>query len=392
MKKSLLFFVLFFSFYFQCQASTANIIGISFISSEQTVSPGIISDKLTIQTQNNSGLSELIDETADLTLSVDSNTGQFNSNNTSWNPTNIFTMSKNTANKNFYYQDITPGIYTIKAVLKTRISGKEWQATQKIIIGNIVTDPGSSSTSTVATSTDVSNSTSTNVVITSTTTSTNVNNISTHYIQEVISVYVQPTTFDLTAGRDRLGYIGVPLSFEAKAKLSKDLKKNHCLYNWSFGDGSAEKGDKVQHVYDYIGTYNLVLNGDCDGNQAVSRIRIQILKPNLTFDLLPDSSVQINNLGLAEINLYTFYLKSGHNEYYFPIDTIIDSGSSIIISNKYLNFDQQDTLSLIDYSKDELWTKNRVAGFSAVTDIPESELKQFIDTYQRLTMPLPILN
>ena len=100
MKKSLLFFVLFFSFYFQCQASTANIIGISFISSEQTVSPGIISDKLTIQTQNNSGLSELIDETADLTLSVDSNTGQFNSNNTSWNPTNIFTMSKNTANKN----------------------------------------------------------------------------------------------------------------------------------------------------------------------------------------------------------------------------------------------------------------------------------------------------
>jgi len=172
--------------------AVANIDHIVFISAPQTVAPDSISKVLTIQTQNVSGVLEAIDETSDLTVTINSPTGQFNSNSTTWNPASTFTMSKNTGNKNFYYKDITEGTYTINATLMTRTTGKSWTTSQDIIISN--TPPEVDSNVDAETDTDA----------TSTADFSPSGPISTHYIQEDLSKYVEPVSvFELSAGRAR---------------------------------------------------------------------------------------------------------------------------------------------------------------------------------------------
>lgn len=330
-------------------AAVANINQIVFITEPQTVSPGVISKAFTIQTQNSAGSLETIDETSDLKVSVTSATGEFNSNSTSWNPATTFTMSKNTGNKNFYYKDPTAGTYQITATLTTRITSKSWTTSQTVTIGESVVDPidtggGSTATSTTATSTTSGGQT----VSTSTSSNNGTTVVSTHYITEVVSVYVEPTIFELSAGRDRLGYVGTPLDFKIKYKLSSDLKNKKCEYLWSFGDGSTETGEEVEHIYKYPGNYNLVLNGECSERKAVSRAIIKILAPNISLNKNSDGSFVITNNNKYEINLYNWRLVADKQKYIFPLDTIISAGEKITFPAEYTKILEEGAVSLID--------------------------------------------
>jgi hypothetical protein len=170
-------------------AAVANITQINFVTEEQTVAPGIISKVFTIQTKNETGTAEPIDETSDLEVSVTSQTGQFNSNATNWNPNTIFTMSKNTANKNFYYKDSTEGEYVITAKLVTRITGKTWTNTQAVRISTQTDSGGDDSGSGSGDGSgegegDGSNEGGTSTTTSTSTTPTATSSISTHYVQE----------------------------------------------------------------------------------------------------------------------------------------------------------------------------------------------------------------
>ena len=384
MKKTffLLFFCLFgLIFSSNTNAAVSNISKIVFTTPEQSIAPGEISKVFTIQTQNSAGQMETIDETADLTLSVDSTSGEFNSNSTNWNPNTIFTMSKNTGNKNFYFKDTSEGEFTITASLKTRTSGASWQTSQKVFVGEtIIIDPGTSTT-TNSTSTDSGSSSQT---------SSSTNNISTHYIQEVISVYVEPTIFELSAGRDRLGYVGNPLEFQAKVNLTGSLKHKTCRYFWSFGDGYSDKGDSVNHVYDLPGQYNLLVNGDCDGYKAVDRLRVTVVRPNLNLILSSDSSITINNNSSAEFNLYTTKISNGRDEFKFPLDTIIDAGGQINFPSKLTKLSNYQNIKLIDYSQNILAESNLVAGEKYTESILPEKAIEIIDQLNLLNLIKPI--
>ena len=98
------------TFFLMASTASAQVSQFVFITEPQTVSIGVSSETITIQSQNSQGVSENITETHDLVFTSISPTGQFF--NTSGNPVST-TMSKNTANKNFLYQDSTVGTYTL---------------------------------------------------------------------------------------------------------------------------------------------------------------------------------------------------------------------------------------------------------------------------------------
>ncbi len=347
--------------------AVVNIDRIVFVTEPQTILPDTISKAFTIQTQNSSGTIEPIDETSDLSLSVTSATGQFNSNSTTWNPAKTFTMSKNTGNKNFYYKDSTLGTYTINATLTTRTTGKSWNTSQVVNISNDINT--ATTTNTTATTTDTTFSTST---------ATTTTIISTHYIQEYLSTYVEPTNiFELTAGRNRLGYLNLPLNFEAKYKMSSDLKNSGCHFLWTFGDGSSEKGERVEHTYKYLGEYNLVLNGDCNTAKSVARSTVKVVETNLSLSNYSDGAVKIINSGEYEINLYGWRLSAGKKVYEFPLDTIISAGQSVIFPREYTELDGYSQTRLID-AKDNIIAQTEL---SPMTE----ELVRFIEEYKRLT-------
>src|SRR3989344_7178352 len=127
----------------------ADVSQFSFTSQVQTVSPGVVSETITLQAQDSTGQSSNIPQTACINLSSSSLEGQFSSSATNWNPVTTLTMNKNTANRNFYYKDSAYGTHSItaKITLKPETESRscanwpvaewslEWSPTQNIIIG-----------------------------------------------------------------------------------------------------------------------------------------------------------------------------------------------------------------------------------------------------------------
>lgn len=117
-------------------AATTNITSLVFTTAAQSITQDTASDTISVQTQNSSQLAEDLDTSSNpLTVSSSSTTGRFaTSSSNTWSSTNTtsFTMSKNTANKNFVYEDSTPGTYMLTASLSA--SGNIWTAQQTVTV------------------------------------------------------------------------------------------------------------------------------------------------------------------------------------------------------------------------------------------------------------------
>ncbi len=364
-------------------AAVANIDRVVFTNDIQSVPVGEISGEINIQTQNSELAPEALDETGDLTLTSSSITGEFSSSNTTWKADEALTMNKTWSNRKFYYRDSASGSYAITATLTTRTTGKGWTATQAINVGTggISGSGGSSSTTTNSTATTTNNEAGTS--ITSENSSTV---ISTHYNQENLSAYDEPSNiFEISAGRDRFGHVGSPFSFLVKTKKSKDVIADVCSYSWSFGDGGFEKMEAVDHSYHYAGDYNVVLNGECGINKSVSRTSVKILEPKLLLAKTLDGSVQITNLGKYEINLYGWKLSSLNQEYSFPLDTIIGAGKSVIFSKDYTKFVSPIGASLLNVYGQTVVSIPASYALLDFGDISQAQFDQFIENYKRLT-------
>jgi competence ComEA-like helix-hairpin-helix protein len=179
---------------------------------------------------------------------------------------------------------------------------------------------------------EMSTTTATTTPPTATTTSTGGSvTYSVHYIQESLSNYEPTNIFKISAGRERLALVDIPLTFEAKYTISSDLQRSQCSYTWSFGDGASGTGEKVVHTYKYTGDYNVVLNGKCRDLLAVSRTVVKVLTPELVIKQNADGAVTVSNNGKYEINLYGWKLSSSNIkcEFVFPLDTIVSAGSVV---------------------------------------------------------------
>lgn len=242
---------------------------------------------------------------------------------------------------------------------------------------------GGAGTTTATTTIDINIGTST------ATTTTIVNTIySVHYIQEDLSVYDEPTTFEISAGRDRLGYIDLPVNFVAKYKVSGDLQNDKCDYVWNFGDGIAESGEKVEHIYKYTGDYNIILNGTCDSWQAVSRTTVRIVEAKISIRE-KEGAIEIFNQGDYEINLFNWKISAGNYNYVFPMDTIISAGKAVTFPAEYLKIPTTNNeIVLTDVFSKE---KGRVGSKLSVLNIKDSDeiitvadFEKFAVEYKRL--------
>jgi len=244
----------------------------------------------------------------------------------------------------------------------------------------------------IATTTEETLATST--ATTTATTTTTVTNYggerviySTHYIQEDLSGYIEPTTFEVSAGRPRLAYLDLPIKFEAKHKVSKDLENRNCKYSWTFGDGFSQVGEKVEHIYKYVGDYNVVLNGSCSDLKSVSRTVVKVVAPSLSILTKLDGAVEVFNQGKYEMNLYGWKIKTQNQEYVFPMDTIISAGQKVTFPEEYLKIIVAGKQIILSDSSDKTVAQTGV-NFT-VSDpnkvISVADFKKFAVEYKKLT-------
>lgn len=158
---------------------------------------------------------------------------------------------------------------------------------------------------------------------------------SSHSSQSTLTSYKPKVALEIGIGRDRIGFINTPIQFQANHNLEKGTGVR---YLWSFGDGDSATGKKTEHIYYSSGEYNVVTNASKSGEQAVSRIKVNIREPEITIlatnrGKLVD--IMLENRSKFEVNVGRFEIVKNQggcqNTFIFPQDTIINSGKAVNI-------------------------------------------------------------
>jgi hypothetical protein len=254
-------------------------------------------------------------------------------------------------------------------------SGIVYDAVSQVI--KVDMDSGGTATST-STDTTATTTQSTSTSQTSTTTNTQVvtrtvvKYLSVHSNPEDLSDYTSTTKFEISAGRERVGYVGMPIKFIAKSNLQKINSCSNPNFSWIFGDGSKESGENVAHTYRFAGEYNIVLNAICGNESSVSRTKVKILKPEISLSLISSGDLEFTNLGKTEINIGDWSLVGSSTKFVFPEDTIISASSKMILSADFskISVISGNEISLIDPSHKVIFSLG-VNSAIAQTDIPK---------------------
>lgn len=366
-KLFLILLISFFSFNF-VQAATANITQVVFTpSSPQSVATGAISEALTIQTQNSGGSREEISDTADLTFTSTSPSGEFLSSTGSAVST---TMSKNSANRSFYYRDSTDGNATITVKVTIRNGGPSWSTSQSITVGaggdnqNQLSNTDNSGNANNSDDDDENSSENSS------------SSLSAHEaVSAANSTGLGTRKVSVNAGRKRLASVGAPVEFRATVTGFRENEGSLELL-WSFGDGAHAYGRVVRHIYALPGTYQVVLNANqADTNQAVARTSVEVIKPEIKITQATPEFIELKNNSKQEVNLTFWKLKHHSQEFIFPVDTIIAANNSIKlpVGITYLRPDSADSLTLA-YPDGQLAIAPKIIPIAAKQDKNNPEL------------------
>lgn len=358
MLKRLLLIILLLSF----NTAHAEVAQFVFTTEPQTIPLGTNSETITVQSQNSDGVSENIIETNDLVFSSTSVTGEFLS--TSGNPVTT-TMSKNTANKNFLYKDSTPGTYTITVTATGRTSLKTLSASQQITVGSENSGNIGTATTTIEQTSETSPST-TSVY-------------SAHSSPAPLSTTENKIDFEISAGRDRLTSVGNKVIFKATATKTQNLSEQNISYTWSFGDGATSQGNVTSHSYRFPGNYTVVLNGSYSDKQAVSKILVKVISPELTISKVVGGS-EITNKSKTEVNLEGWSLSDSRRNFVFPVDTLISAGEKIVFADEITGFMDGEVKLLNPLGKsfavfDNLSTSKNIADNTDISNLEKIQAK-----------------
>jgi hypothetical protein len=309
-------------------AVTTNVSKVAFTTDARTVDPGILSEAITIQTQNSGDAEEKLDSTADVIFTSSSATGEFLG---STGKAVTKTMSSGSANKTFYYKDSAVGTHTISVQVNPRTGGSGWSATQKIYVGVENDEPVPDESATTTTTTTNSEKKS-------------------YSSSKKLSTYKKPQILKMSAGRNRTVLVNTPIYFEAETNLGERVKDAKIDFMWSYGDGDSDSGIATKHIYYFPGDYHVVLTARKGKDESVSMIKVKVLDNLLGIAKIEhgvNGYVEIENKASSEANINGWEIVSGKNKYMISGDTIIDAKKSLRIPNKVLHFDPGDNVDLM---------------------------------------------
>ncbi|MFA6159433.1 MAG: lamin tail domain-containing protein, partial [Candidatus Paceibacterota bacterium] len=212
---------------------------------------------------------------------------------------------------------------------------------------------------------------------------------SSHSSQVMANVSFDEPILEVSSGRDRLGFVGAPLSFEARVKKSRDVVIGYIHHAWSMGDGSQESGQFVSHTYLYPGDYIVVLNSDSGSAQAVSKIRVKIVEPAVSVVAVTPDFIEIQNRGAYELNLGKWVLETTGARFVIPQDTLIASFSSVKLPTRTTKLDRHpgSTIRLINPSGATL-AEQMASGGDRLADINTPAGEQVVAIPEALTLDI----
>jgi hypothetical protein len=121
---------------------------------------------------------------------------------------------------------------------------------------------------------------------------------------------------------------------------------------WNFGDFTTDKGKKTTHIYEYPGTYELVLEAKAKEYKALDRVRVRVIEPDLSI-IEATSTITITNKSKQEVNIGGFtFTFSDKTDFISPINTIIAGGAILHLPN-----DSDKVLQSFAYPNGEIYQR-----------------------------------
>ena len=142
-------------------------------------------------------------------------------------------------------------------------------------------------------------------------------------------------------GGDRIVLAGSEFLFEAKSFGLLGTPLRDPKYNWNFGDGKTEKGNRALHVYHYPGEYNATLSAKTEKYSSVDRFKIKVIEPDLKISEISFEKqfIKIINNTFHDLDISYFNLASGKIDFEIPEGTFVDSGGEITFPSEYTEID-----------------------------------------------------
>ena len=321
-------------FIFACGVSIAlasDISQVVFTTNSQTIKPNEISETITVQTQDANGNYATSTQTACLELTTNSSTGEFSSSNTKWNPVKILTMSKGSANRNFYYKDSAAGNYDLSVKISLKPEGKpactewpkeewdiKWNVKQNIIVSSSFSSASSQENQSSSANSSSSSSFATEVIASG--------SVAYNYKNEQIFA---------KAGEDKTAVAGADVVLEGNALGFKKEPLLNARYLWNLGDGSYKEGKNIRHIYKYPGNYIAVLlvsSGDIS-TSASDRINIKVIPNELRIIETKSEFIKLKNKSGVILDVSGWFLKAGGAIFKFPDYSLVAANSELMISS-----------------------------------------------------------
>ncbi|MFP4539502.1 MAG: PKD domain-containing protein [Candidatus Paceibacterota bacterium] len=336
-------------------AVAAQIDGLIFTTDEQqVVYPGEVSKSITVRLVDKDGNEvEELGETGDLFLESSSETGLFLNDNGDGEYSS--TVNSNWNGRNFTYKDPSQGEHIITATIKTRDSEQSWTAEQKITVSKEdfeMDENGKKDTEeeeeTAGDNDGDNEDEAEENDDDDPDTTPSPRKPSAHSSPVEISALEEVSVVKISAGRDRLTSVESPIRFEAYME-SSNVPSRRVSFEWAMGDGSVKKGREIEHSYYAPGNYSVVLTAKIKGEEAVSRVEVEVLEPEISITEADERMVTLFNSSEGEINLGEWRLKAGDDSFEIPQNTIISAEGELSLPRQVteIEFKKGDSLELI---------------------------------------------
>lgn len=317
-------------------SATSHITRFAFVTEPRTVAPGEISEEITVQAQDAAGNAVSLGETVDLEFISSSASGEFL--NSEGKPASQV-MNSNWKNRTFYYRDSAEGSHTLKIKATGRVSGKSWEASQKIT----VSEDNSSSPSSGANSESPSTGSGTNIY-------------SSSGVEKTPSIKAY-------AGEDKTVAVGSEINFFGSATGLNGKPLENARFWWNFGDGASKEGRSVGHVFMIPGEYTVGLHVSTGEYAASDYLKVSVIPNQIEVSgvLIGEKGyLKIKNPAAVEIEIGGWIVEDAAGQrFIIPPKTKIGSGAEIALANSttglFLNGEAQLTIYYSNLIKAREW-------------------------------------
>lgn len=142
-------------------------------------------------------------------------------------------------------------------------------------------------------------------------------------------------TYRAVISGDTHGAIGSVVQFSGSLLSPKNesITVNSSQYVWNFGDGGIGNGNRVEHIYQFPGTYtiSLTIPHEKVALSAYQRITLSPANVHIT-EVLPGTEgwIEITNGASSALNLSRWLLVSGGASFMFPAGTVVAPNASVV--------------------------------------------------------------